>query len=122
MKKKVVIGVIIGMAVLLLAVVIWFANRGFSFSTVRCIETRQSYMMVLDNSPITMSNHSWNKELFEDLDTGDKILVLHDGIAESYPGQTAVYFCVRLEEGAATDVPETVISSLEELGYVIEWD
>ncbi|MBQ7774903.1 MAG: hypothetical protein IJ379_03195 [Lachnospiraceae bacterium] len=42
MKKKVVVGMLIGIIVLLLIGVVWFANRGFSFSTARGIETRQS--------------------------------------------------------------------------------
>ncbi len=122
MKKKIGISVLISIVVVLLVGGVWFVNKGLSFHTARCIVTRQGYMMVVDNSPITMSNHSWNEDLFEDLDTGDKILVLHDGIAESYPGQTAAYFCMELEEGSSANVPAEVLTALEELGYVIDWD
>ena len=122
MKKK--IGMGIGLVILLLLVtgVVWFFSRNLTISTARCIVTKQNCMMVLDNSPIGMSNQSWDKELFEDLDTGDKILVVHDGIAESYPGQTGAYFIFRLEEGSIADVPAQVIESLGALGYVIDGD
>lgn len=122
MKKK--IGMGIGLVILLLLVTggVWFFSRNLTISTARCIVTKQNCMMVLDNSPIGMSNQSWDKELFEDLDTGDKILVVHDGIAESYPGQTGAYFIFRLEEGSIADVPAQVIESLGALGYVIDGD
>jgi len=122
LKKK--IGMGIGLVILLLLVtgVVWFFSRNLTISTARCIVTKQNCMMVLDNSPIGMSNQSWDKELFEDLDTGDKILVVHDGIAESYPGQTGAYFIFRLEEGSIADVPAQVIESLGALGYVIDGD
>lgn len=119
MKKKVIIGVLSAIVVVLVLGIFRFVSKGLSFSVARCIETEQRCMMVLDSSPIGMSNQSWDKELFEDLDTGDKILVLHDGIAESYPGQTGAYFCIRLEEGSSEDVPTQVIEALIELGYVI---
>ena len=100
----------------------WCFSKNLTISTARCIVTKQNCMMVLDNSPIGMSNQSWDKELFEDLDTGDKILVVHDGIAESYPGQKGAYFILRLAEGSIADVPVQVIEALEALGYVIDGD
>ena len=119
MKKKIGIGLVIAVLLLLIAVGVWFFGRNLSFSTARCIVTQQKCMMVLDNSPIGMSNLSGNEKLFEDLDTGDKILVLHDGIAESYPGQTGAYFLWKLEGGSAADVPVQVIETLEEMGYIV---
>ncbi len=119
MKKKIGISVLLAVLILIIAGVIWFFSRSLTISTARCIVTKQKCMMVLDNSPIGMSNHSWDKELFEDLDTGDKILVVHDGIEESYPGQTGAYFCIRLEKGSSADVPAQVIETLKELGYIL---
>lgn len=120
MKKKIGIGMVIAVLLLLVAVVVWFFSRNLTFSTARCIVTRQKCMMVLDNSPIGMSNRSRDEKLFERLSTGDKILVVHDGIAESYPGQTGAYFLWKLEDGSAADVPVQVIETLEEMGYIIE--
>lgn len=120
MKKKIGIGVLVTVLLLLVAIAVWFFNRNLTFSTARCIVTEQKCMMILGNSPIGMSNQSRDKELFEDLDTGDKILVVHDGIAESYPGQTGAYFLWKLAEGSSADVPAQVIEALEELGYIIE--
>ncbi len=122
MKKKIGIGVCIAIFLLLVIGVVWCFSKNLTISTARCIVTKQNCMMVLDNSPIGMSNRSWDKEHFEDLDTGDKILVVHDGIAESYPGQTGAYFILRLEEGSIADVPVQVIEALEALGYVIDGD
>ena len=105
--------------VLLVAGVVWFYSKSMSFSTARCIVTKQKCMIVLDKSPIGMSNQSWDENLFADLSTGDKVLVVHDGIAESYPGQTGAYFLWKLEEGSIADVPAQVIEALGELGYIV---
>ena len=51
---------------------------------------------------------------------GDKIFVVHDGIAETYPAQTGVFFCVKLEDGSANDIPQKHIRELTELGWFEE--
>ncbi len=123
MKKRIGIGVLAGILVLLAVGMIWFFSKGLTISLVRCIITRQGCMMVQDNAPVIMHNRSWQQELFEDLSTGDKILVVHDAlIAESYPGQTTAYFCIKLQKGSGADVPAEVVTALEELGYIIEYN
>lgn len=36
----------------------------------------------------------------------------------SYPAQMNVYFSLRLKKGKAGDVPESVLDSLEEMGWL----
>ncbi len=51
--------------------------------------------------------------------TGDKILVFHNGcMMLSYPAQLNVSFCIRLKKGDVSDVPEGVLESLEEMGFI----
>lgn len=119
MRKKIGIGVALVILLLFVAGVVWIYSKSLSFSTARCIVTKQKCMIVLDKSPIGMSNQSWDENLFADLSTGDKVLVVHDGIAESYPGQTGAYFLWKLEDGSSADVPSQVIEALEELGYIV---
>ena len=74
-------------------------------------------MIILENSPVQMSNQT-NWDLFDGLATGDKILVIHDGMDQSYPGRTGVYVILKLSNGSADDIPQTVVNSLIELGWL----
>lgn len=121
MKKKIVIPVAILAAILILAgcVIGYMASHSMSFSTGRCIVTSNgSYLILLDNSPIQMSNCSNHEELFRDLKTGDLIKILHDGIQETYPGRTGVYYCKKLGNGGIADIPTDIIESLSPIGWI----
>lgn len=97
--------------------------RGYSLTIGRClIASDGSYMLIDDNSPIVMSDQSIGGNLFRNLSTGDKILVLHDGVEESYPGRTGAYGCIRLGSGDISDISENVIEQLSELGWLSEAD
>ncbi len=118
---------IIGVLLLaVLTVVIVFGvmlHQGRGLTIGRCLLAENgSYMLIDENSPIVMSDRSSDKDMFFGLSTGDKILVVHDGIAESYPGQTGAYFCLRLSKGDISDIPEEVITSLKDLGWIDDED
>lgn len=122
MKKKILIPIIILAVILILAggVFGYLATNSMSFSTGRCMVTSNgSIMILLDNSPIKMSNCSNNEELYEGLKTGDLIKILHDGIQESYPGGTGVYYCKKLEDGNIGDIPNDIIESLSPMGWIL---
>lgn len=121
MKKKVFIPLIMIAVILILigGIFCFMTARSMSVSTGRCIVTTNgSYMILLDNSPVSMSNRSGNESLFSELKTGDEILVLHDGIQETYPSGTGVYYCRRLEEGSIADIPDDIIESLSSMGWI----
>lgn len=122
MKKKwiwIVCSSIAGLAVVCLAA-LWFLNeKSLGVSTGRfLVANNGSYMLIDDNSPIVLSSRLKNDKLFEGLETGDKIMVLHDGIQESYPGRTGAYAIRKLEGGSIDDIPKRVLDSLSELGWV----
>ena len=72
-------------------------EKGYGISVGRYLgATNGTAMFIRDNSPIQMSNRT-DRDLFDNLEVGDKILVIHDGIAESYPGRTGAYWCMKLE-------------------------
>lgn len=121
-KKKWVIPLcVIGVILLLCAGgLCYMINHSMSFSVGRClVADNGSYMFIDGNSPIIMSNRKDKEGLFSGLGTGDKILIFHDGIAETYPGRTGAYWCVKLEDGTQADIPEQVIEELTELGWTI---
>lgn len=68
--------------------------------------------------PVVMLYPEGKGSMFSKLKTGDRILIVHNGaMMLSYPAQMNVYFCIRLKKGAASDVPERVMKSLEEMGW-----
>ena len=104
--------------VLMVACFIYMAVQGLGFSTGRYLEADNgSKMVVVDNSPKVMLNRT-NRDIFKNLETGDKILVIHGAIAESYPAQTGVYAIFKLDGGSISDIPQAVIDSLTELGWL----
>lgn len=123
MKKKMLIaaGVVLVLAAAVLVLLWQAADRGYGSSVGRCVVTRSGdYLLIDDTGPITMSDRSEGKDLFEGLRTGDKILILHDGICESYPGQTGVYGCTLLERGTLEDVPAQILMDLGAMGWIEE--
>ncbi len=117
MKKKVVVISIVILLVLLVGACIFMGRKSISFTTARCIVTdKGSYMFVDDGGPVCMHDIT-ESNMFEGLEMGDKIFVVHDGIAETYPAQTRVYYCIKLEDGSMNDVPQKHVQELTELGW-----
>lgn len=125
MKKKVIKVLCVILAVILLITAIIaiglgiISLKGYGFTQGKLLITATGSYMLIDenNSPIVMSNQT-EKDLFADLSSGDEILILHDGIQESYPAGTGVYYCKKLSEGKAEDINTAVIESLTELGWI----
>ena len=125
MKRKILVILATIVAILLLLFAICFvvfgiaSFKGYGVMEGKVLVTNTGYMIIDDdNSPITMSNQSENEEIFKGLTSGDKILIVHDGIQESFPAGTGVYYCIKLYDGEYKDLPEQVIVTLIELGYI----
>ena len=110
-------------AVILLAALLimgFFAavERGYSVSVGRYLEASSGAdMVILEDAPVEMSSQT-NRDLFGGLATGDKILVLHDGMDQSYPGRTGAYAVLKLGDGDIDDISPAVVDSLIELGWL----
>ena len=114
MKKKILITLSAIVCVIAIGLFI-LAGKSISPSVGLYLQADNADMLILDNSPISMSG---NDDIFEKYESGDKILVFHDGILESYPAQTRAYFVMKLADGEMSDIPETVLISLDELGWM----
>ena len=120
MKRKAFLIGLAAVLVLLLVCVGVMACNSLSFRAGRCIKAENgSCMLLMDNSPVVLSNHTLSSHPFSNYQTGDLLLVLHDGVQETYPGGTGAYLTLRLQKGTAGDIPQTVLSALAELGWVI---
>ena len=120
MKKKILIALAGVVLVLGIALTVLIA-KGLWFSAGPCIMTGNgSCLLVMGNTPVKLSNHTLSRDPFDDLDTGDMILVLHDGIEESYPAGSGAYFVLQIGDDGESLIPQQVIDELTELGWVID--
>lgn len=122
MKKRVIIiaGIILLCMLLVGGMGMYFMSaKSLSVSTGRCIAGNNGrYLVMFSYDPAVMSNRTNNENLFADLQTGDKIWILHGPIAETYPAQIGVYAYGLLEKGGEADIPADIMKSLAELGCV----
>ena len=96
------------------------SSGGLSFAKGRYIRTENgSHMIVMDSSPVKMTDRTNHKDSFGKISTGDEILIIHGPVAESYPGQTQVHWVLKLDGGSIENIPRDIISSLEEMGWII---
>jgi len=80
-------------------------------------ENGSSFIVTEAQGPISMSDRSRGGTLFDGLDSGDRIEITHDAIAETFPGQAGVYSCKKLEDGSFASIPSETVAILEEMGY-----
>ena len=119
MKKrfKIVIGIVLAVFLLVGCSLLWMVKNSIGISIGTCLATETGkYLIILDNSPISMNARSGNGTLFDGLETGDKLLIIHDGIAESYPGRTGVYLCLKVGDGE--EIRESITTELREMGWL----
>lgn len=117
MKKKILVIVSVIVCIIIVGIFV-FAGMGISSHTGLYLHSDNgSHLIIMDNSPIVMSDRE-NENMFKNLTDGDRILIFHDGIQESYPGRTFVYAYIKLGDGELSDIPEKVLLSLNELGWI----
>lgn len=119
MKKKLAIIIPCAIAVCFILAGILFMF-GKDISTGRCLVADNGSILWVDNAgnPVVLND----KTAFgfpQNLSSGDKIWFIHaDAIAESYPGQVATYFCIKIADGTLADIPSETINSLAELEWL----
>lgn len=120
-NKKLIIPLCIVAGLLIAAAALFciMAAGSLGFSTGRClVSENDTFMVILDgNSPVCMHNVRGREGLFDNLESGDEILVLHGGIRETYPASTDVHAVFRLSKGDVSDIPAKVIDDLSAFGW-----
>lgn len=117
-KKRLMIGAVC-VVVMIFATVLLMLKNNINLSIGTCIAAENgNYLIVLDHSPVVMHQRPGKENVFADLNTGDKIFIVHDGIEQSYPGQTGLHFILKLSDGSERDVPSEVITELQEMGWL----
>lgn len=123
-KKKIIItvGIILGVFILGIgAAVLLSQYSSISISTGNVlISDNGTCFLVRENSPIRLSLRDTEKNVIPELKNGDEIFVIHDGIAESYPASTGVFWCKKIRDGNISEISPDVISSMKTLGWLSE--
>lgn len=118
MKRKIWIVLTACVAVVLICAACllgWAGRNGIGISQGYYIETLHGHMVLLSGSPVSVSGKD---NLFDGLTTGDRVKLVHGLVAESYPGQTHGYFCIKQADGTEADIPTQVRASLKEMGWL----
>jgi len=104
---------------LVAAVFLLLQSRGLGFSSGRCLIAENGTVLLIDErgGPVVLSNTRGKTGLFDGLSSGDSILVLHDGVEETYPARTGAYALWKKAEGSLADIPADTLQQLNDLGW-----
>ncbi|MBR6709186.1 MAG: hypothetical protein IKL84_05855 [Clostridia bacterium] len=119
-KTFILLCVILALILVIGGGLLYMSVKSLGFSVGRVLSADGRMILVLGDSPVVMSNRMGRETPFDGLSDGDKVLVLHDGVAESYPGQTGVYALFKLSDGSIADISDGVLIQLTELGWRTE--
>lgn len=115
MKKKLLLFTAI---FILISGVYILACRGLGVSTGIYLKTEDNVSILIKNeTPIVMSVRT-EKNVFDGIKNGEKIIVIHDGIAETYPAKTGAYAVFKIKNSDNAEIPEAVIKQLTDLGWL----
>lgn len=78
-------------------------------------------MICEDGEPLSLSDGSRSRQLFDGLDSGDQIQITCGAIAECYPGQATAYTCKLLADGTPENLPAETLADLAKLGYAFDF-
>ncbi len=119
MKKIIKVMLPICIALILAGGLAFGLFRGKSWSRGALLKTEKGIAFWIDESgspiELTFVRGAAEKQAAK-LQTGDGILLLHDGILESYPGRTGCYFIVK--SGGQKEIPQNTLDNLAEMGWV----
>lgn len=104
--------IIAGVLVLCMVVPLSIAGvmyaKGYGISVGRLYLSDTGSYLVEEGKAMILSDQSDDETLFDGLNTGDLILVIHDGVDESDPSRTGAHQVFRLRKGDETNLPESL--------------
>ena len=122
-KRKWILPVSIVGGVIVLCIVAIFAfgailsAQGYGISTGRLyFSDNGTYLIDSDNMAMRVSDCSDDAELFKGYQNGDKVILFHDGVNETYPAQTGGYYIIRTSKGDGTYKPADEVLGIVTFG------
>ena len=109
-------------AFFLLFIIVFFclilSGKGINVGICARVEDGTS-LLINKNSGVVMSPRN-NEVMFDKLETGDRILIINDGIKESSPAVTGVYFYIKIGRGSFSEEQIRYLEWLKQNGWKIE--
>jgi len=122
-KRKWILPVSIVGGVIVLCIVAIFAfgailsAQGYGISTGRLyFADNGTYLIDSDDMAMRVSDCSDDAELFKGYQNGDKVILFHDGVNETYPAHTGGYYIIRTSKGDGTYKPADEVLGIVSLG------
>ena len=75
-----------------------------------------TYLIDSDDMAMRVSDCSDDAELFKGYQNGDKVILFHDGVNETYPAQTGGYYIIRTSKGDGTYKPADEVLGIVSFG------
>ena len=94
------------------------AGQGNWMEGVCLVTNNGRVLLIVEDEPIALSDRSKEGGLLEGVQTGDRVRVLHDGLAESFPAQAGIYKLVKTGEGSIDDISPKTLDMLRQLGWL----
>ncbi len=118
-KKAISIALVCTVFIIAISSFTFILSSNINISTGKVlISENGTYFLIKGNTPVRLSDYSEEKNIFSDIESGDKILVIHNTIAESYPASAVCRFCIKTGKGSISDIPEEVITTMTQLGWL----
>ncbi len=119
MKKLLIYFSIIILSVLM--VIIYSNNKKNTMIGIYLESTNENNIIISeDTSPIVMYNKTNKENIFDNLKSGDKIIITYDSIMETYPARTNIYSCKFIEKGTLDNIPKDTLNKLQEMGWTFD--
>lgn len=122
-KRKWILPVSIVGGVIVLCIVAIFAfgailsAQGYGISTGRLyFADNGTYLIDSDDMAMRVSDCSDDAELFKGYQNGDKVILFHDGVNETYPAHTGGYYIIRTSKGDGTYKPADEVLGIVSFG------
>ena len=123
MKKKnwllpvsIISGFILLCILLLIVTVCIIGIKGYGISKGRLyLAEKHTYLIDDRDMAMLVSDQSKKGNLFQGYESGDEVLIVHDGVEETYPSRTGAYYVILTAKGDGTYEPTDEVLGLHNI-------
>ena len=118
MKKKkwiLAICIAVGIIALLMVTAAVTSMMGYGVSVGKLYFTEDSTYLIDGTTSIIVSDQSRRSDLFDGYANGDEIILVHDGVEETFPARTGGFMAFRISKGDGTYKPSSDLLGIEKI-------
>ena len=105
----------VGIIALLMATAAVTSMMGYGVSVGKLYFTESSTYLIDGTTSIIVSDQSRKSNMFDGYANGDEIILVHDGVEETFPARTGGYMAIRISKGDGTYKPSDDLLGIEVL-------